>query len=263
MKNSLTCLGVGDGWPCPDRNHASFLYRFGKTSLIVDCGEPVDGRLQASGIRHDAVDGIFISHLHSDHFGGFFMFMQGMWLGKRSRDLPVYLPQGAIKPLRGMLHAAFLFNELLGFRLNLLPLIGEKPVVVRGVRVTPFLTTHLDGMRARFGRKYRSDFSAYCLLLESGGLRVGHSADLGCPQDLEPLLAKPLDLLVCELAHFPPEKIFAYLKGRKIGRLVFVHLGRDQWKNLGRVRRLAARMLPELPHTFAHDDQCLEIISSQ
>ena len=83
--------------------------------------------------------------------------------------------------------------------------------------------------------------------------RVGHSSDLGRPEDLEPLLEKPLDLLVCEIAHFSPEQIFGYLKGRDIKRVVFVHLARPYWENLTRTRRLAAKMLPELPHTFARD----------
>ena len=82
-KFSLTCLGVGDGWPCADRRHAAFLYRFGKTTLLVDCGEPVDASLRAHGVKPDAVDRILISHLHSDHIGGFFMLMQGFWLEGR------------------------------------------------------------------------------------------------------------------------------------------------------------------------------------
>jgi len=46
--SSLTCFGVGDGLPCGDRHHASFLYRFGKTSILLDCGEPIDGSFKAS-----------------------------------------------------------------------------------------------------------------------------------------------------------------------------------------------------------------------
>jgi ribonuclease BN (tRNA processing enzyme) len=251
--DSLTCFGVGDGWSCSDRNHAAFRYHFGRTSILMDCGEPVDGRLKASGAGPETLDGIFISHLHADHVGGLFMLLQGLWLQGRRRDLPVYLPGNAIRPLRAMLKAMFLFDELFKFRLQFKPLKAGNPVTIHDVRVTPFRTTHLDGLRSRFRKKYPGDFAAHCFLLESGGRRTGHSADLGCPEDLDPLLEKPLDLLVCEIAHFSPSKIFRHLRGRRIQRVVFVHLGQVHWENLERTRRLAAKMLADIPHRFARD----------
>ena len=255
QKASLTCFGVGDGWPCADRNHAAFLYRFGRNSILIDCGEPVDRCLKASGLSYNSIDSLFISHLHADHFGGLFMLMQGFWLEGRRRDLPVYMPGGAIKPLKRMLDTAFLFDELLKFRLQLSGLKTGKTVNVGQVRITPFPTTHLDGLRASFQKKHRSDFSAYSFLLESGRYRVGHSADIGSLKDLDLLLRKPLDLLVCELAHFAPEDLFLYLRNREIRRVVFVHVARSSWKNLPKLRRLAAKMLPDLPHAFAGDNQ--------
>lgn len=251
---SVKCFGTGDGWPCADRNHASFLYRFGKTSVLIDCGEPIDRNYKASGLSYNLIDGIFLSHLHADHFGGFFMFMQGCWLEKRRKDLPVYLPARAVRPLRRMLEAGLIFPELQSYRLDLLALRDREPRSVGKVRVTPFRTSHLDGFQRRFQKQYpATDFNAYCFLLESGGLRVGHSADLGSPQDLEPLLQKPLDLLVCEISHFSPEQLFAYLAGREIGRVVFMHLAQPFRENFTRTRRLAARMLPGIPQTFVRD----------
>lgn len=254
-KFSVNCLGVGDGWPCADRNHASFLYRIGGSSVLIDCGEPADSQLKASGLGYESLDGIFISHLNADHFGGFFMLVQGFWLEGRRRDLPVYLPGRAVKPMRAMLQAAFLFPELLKFRLQLKPLRAARAVSVGDIRVTAFPTRHLDGFRARFAAKYRVDYRSYCFLLESGGVRIGHSADLGVREDLDPLLAHPLDLLVCELSHFQPQEIFSHLQGRDIRQVLFVHLGREQWGNLAGLRRLAARMLPDIPHHFARDGE--------
>jgi ribonuclease BN (tRNA processing enzyme) len=255
MKNRLVkCFGTGDGWPCADRNHSSFLFRFGKTSVLIDCGEPIDRSYKASGLSHDLIDAIFLSHLHADHFGGFFMFIQGLWLEGRRKELPVYLPAGAVRPVREMLKAGLMFKELLPYGLNFLPLGEGQPRAVGDVSVTPFRTSHLDGFRRRFRKQYRStDFNAYCFLLECGRIRVGHSADLGCPEDLDPLLSKPLDLLVCEIGHFSPEQLFGYLAGRDIKRAVFVHLARPFRANMGRIRKLAARMLPTIPHTFAQD----------
>jgi ribonuclease BN (tRNA processing enzyme) len=260
---SVTCLGVGDGWSCADRNHASFLYRLGGTSIVVDCGEPVDGGIKAGDLKHKDIDAIFLSHLHSDHVGGIFMLMQGSWLERRTRGLPIHLPGGAIQPLKGMLNTALLFPELLGFSLTFAPLKEGSAVSTGGVRVTPFATTHLNTLRARFAKKYPVDFSAFCFLIESGRYRIGHSADIGAPEDLEPLLSRPLDLLVCEMSHSQPENLFGYLKDRRIKKVVFVHLSRWQWDNLAKVRRLAARMLPGIPHGFARDGQIFEIGKSQ
>ncbi|MGN6641630.1 MAG: MBL fold metallo-hydrolase [Verrucomicrobiota bacterium] len=259
MKNSLTCFGVGDGWSCADRNHASFLYRLGQTSILIDCGEPVDRTLKASGLSYDSVNAIFLSHLHSDHIGGLFMLMQGFWLAGRRKELPLHLPGAAIKPLRAMLDAAMLFSELLPFKLKLLPMKSGKSTAVQKVKVTPFPTSHLDGFRARFRKKYSNDFAAFCFLIEAGKLRIGHSADLGKTKDLDPLLAQPLDLLVCELSHFEPQEMFAYLSGRQIGQIVFVHLSSAQWENLAKLRRLAAKMLPGNPHRFARDGDLIEL----
>jgi L-ascorbate metabolism protein UlaG (beta-lactamase superfamily) len=258
-KFSLTCFGVGDGWPCADRNHAAFLYRFGRTALLVDCGESVDGSLKATGMSYDGIDAVLLSHLHPDHVGGFFMLMQGFWLEGRRRDLPVYLPGGAIKPLREMLKSVFIFDELLNFRLRFKPMKSPGTISINDVRVTAFPTTHLEGLRRKFQKKYRTDFSANCFLFQAGGRRIGHSADLGRPEDLDPLVRQPLDLLVCEMAHFAPEEIFLYLRGRRIKRVVFMHLGRTYWEDLSKTRRLAAKMLPDIPHTFAHDGSVIGI----
>jgi ribonuclease BN (tRNA processing enzyme) len=258
-RNSLTCFGVGDGLPSPDRNHASFLYRLGGTSVLVDCGEPVDARLQASGLGHDRMDGVVISHLHADHIGGLFMLLQGCWLEGRRKALPIWLPRTAIRPVRGMLEAALLFDELFQFRLQFKPLTAGKVLRVRDVRVTPFPTSHLDQIRARVRNRPPGLFVSYCFLLEAARLRIGHSADLGRPEDLDPLLEKPLDLLVCEIAHFTPERLFNYLRGRPIKRIAFVHLGRGAWRNLPKTRRLAARLLPDIPHSFPGDDDVIRL----
>jgi len=252
---SLTCFGTGDGWPDAELNHAAFLFRFGPSALVVDCGEPLDRNYKRTGLSYETFDGILLSHMHSDHVGGLFMFMQSCWLEERRKALPVFLPGNAIPAVRQMLRTAFIFDELLPFRLGLKPLRAGHPQTVGQVRIRAFPTSHLDGFRRRFASKHKVDFRAYAFLLECGNKRVGHSGDLGEPEDLEPLLQKPLDLLVCELAHFSPESIFSYLSGRRIKRVVFVHLSRHHREHLVTTRKLAAAMLPNIRHTFARDGE--------
>jgi ribonuclease Z len=254
-KFALKVFGVGDGWPCADRNHASFLYRLGDVSILMDCGEPISRTFKASGLDYDTIDRIFISHLHSDHIAGFFMLMQGFWLEQRKKDLPVSLPADGIKPFIEMLQAGLVFKELLQFKLTFEALKSARPVMTGDVRVTPYPSTHLEQLRRSFQKKYPQDFAAFCFLIEKGMMRIGHSADIGCPEDLEPLLKKPLDLLVCELAHFRAEDLFLYLNNRAIKRIIFMHVGRPYWENLKGTHKLAAKMLPNIPFSFARDNQ--------
>jgi ribonuclease BN (tRNA processing enzyme) len=256
---SLKCFGVGDGAPCDDRNHSSYLYHFGPTTLLLDCGEPLSRSFKATGLSYDSIERIFISHLHSDHIGGFFMMMQGFWLEQRKKDLCVHLPAEGIEPIRSLLQAAYLFDELLHFRLSFEPLEAGRPVEVEHVRVTPFPTTHLARLRQAFQKNHPQAFAAFSFLLESDGLRVAHSADLGAPEDLAPLLSQPLDLLVCELAHFKREDMFQYLKGRQIQRIVFTHVDRRYWERLEETRQLAAQMLPGVNITFARDQEIIAL----
>ena len=248
----LKCFGVGDGWPAGERGHSAFLYRLGDVQLLFDCGEPVSTRYQVAGTDYDAIDRIFVSHLNFDHIGGLFMLLQGFWLEVRKKELPIHLPQEGIMPIRQLLEAGYLFDELFPFHLSFTALAAGEPVAARGVRVTPFTNTHLESLRARFQKKHPLAFESFSFLIEFEDVRVAHSADIGAPEDLAPLLDKPLDLLVCELAHFEAEKLFDYLRGRPIKRIVFMHLARRYWENLEATRRLAEERLGGIPHTFAH-----------
>ena len=255
---SLRCFGVGDGTASPTRNHSSFLYTFGDVSLLLDCGEPISRSFIAAGLSCELIDRIFISHLHADHIGGFLMLVQGFWLDKRQKELQVHLPGESIEPLRRMMQASFLFEELLPFAVTFVPLSSGEAVAIGGVRVTPFPSSHLHGLRKRFESKYPGNYEAFCFLLESDGRRIGHSADLGSPRDLDPLVAQPLDLLVCELAHFKREELFEYLRGRPIRSVAFIHVARYFWARIDETRALAAQLLPETSFFFPQD---LEVIN--
>ena len=66
--------------------------------------------------------------------------------------------------------------------------------------------------------------------VEAGGKRVAHSCDLGAPEDLGPLLAEPVDLLVCEVSHFEPQALFNFLSRHRLKCLALVHIARWQWE---------------------------------
>jgi ribonuclease Z len=253
QSNRVTCLGTGDGFPCADRHHSSYLYEVAGSTVLIDCGESVTRSLKARGFDWNRLDAIMLSHTHADHVGGVFMLLQGLWLERRSRPLTVYLPAHAIAPLRRMLRHGYLFPELLGFEVEFSPLRAGRAMAVGRLKVTPFPTSHLTGLRRAFHRRYRVGFEAFSFLLAGAGRRIVHSGDLGAPRDLRPLLDEPVDLLICELAHFEPTELFDTLRGCSIRRAAFIHLAREVRQRLASVRQLARRSLSRTRCHFPDD----------
>jgi len=248
MNDSLTFLGTSDGTPSPDRHHASLLLRLGGQTILIDCGEPCSHELKHMGVDFNSLDAIVITHTHSDHIGGLPMLIQSLWLEQRSRPLSVYLPAGAIQPLRDWLHACYLFEQQLGFALTWLPLASGK---IGDVQMRPYRSSHLDSTQAHFATLYpKVAFEAFVVVFEAGNLRVAYSGDIGDPSDLEPLF--PLDLLVVELAHFHPQKLADFLKGKPVKRLALTHLSRQARARLPEVQAL----FPSA--TFANDGDTIE-----
>jgi len=250
---NVLCLGTGDGWPCSDRNHSSYLFECAGTRVLIDCGESVTRSLKARRFDWNALDAIFLSHSHADHIGGLLMLLQGLWLEGRNRPLKIHAPGHVIEPLRQLMRHGYLFDELFGFSLQFQPLHAGKTVKVGGLRLTPYSTSHLEGLWKAFHGRYRVGFDAYSFLIEGGNRRVVHSADLGAPEDLLPLLQKPVDLLLCELAHFMPGEVFTLLRGHAIRQVAFVHLARSFRQRLAPVKRQAARELPGVKCCFPKD----------
>lgn len=258
-KVTLHALGTNDGWTADQRGHSAFLYQLGNSTILIDCGEPVGRSLRSAGVKPDDLDGLLLSHLHCDHVGGFFMLMQGFWLDQRTRPLTVHMPEEGLVPVRRMLDAAYIFEELMPSDLNFTALTVGEPFEVSDIHVTAHPTSHLHQLKEHFVKKYPAKYEAFCFLLESNETRVAHSADIGALADLDPLLTQPLDLLVCELAHVEPKKLFTYLANKEIGQVAFMHLSRHYREKLDELKNQANSILGDLPHTFLDDGDLIEV----
>ena len=257
--NRLYLLGTADGSANADRNHSAYVYQFDQSVIQIDCGDGASRGFKSLGLDFEMVDRLLISHLHADHVAGFFMLLQAWWLEKRQKRLVVHLPADGIEPIRQMLRAGYLFDERL-FRLSFEALSAEHPIRLPDVTITPHYTTHLETTRRKFQEKYPARYEAFLFSIETAsGLRIAQSADLGAAKDLAPLLEKPVDLLVCELAHFEPAALFTFLQGRSIKRLLLTHMLTEYIAQREAIAKLASEMLPQTRIEFAEDGRRVEL----
>ena len=91
----VTLLGSGETFPQPGRLGPSILVEAGSNTYIFDVGRGILQRFgEIDGFRKN-INGVFLTHLHSDHVIG----LPGLWLGswmfsRRDQPLPVFGPTG-------------------------------------------------------------------------------------------------------------------------------------------------------------------------
>jgi ribonuclease BN (tRNA processing enzyme) len=90
-------------------------------------------------------------------------------------------------------------------------------------------------------------------------LRIGHSADIGAPADLAPMLNSRMDLLICELAHFNPDELFGFLKAKEIKQLILTHVTREWLIDKQALLAQAQKALPNVLVELATDGAMLKL----
>jgi len=90
----VTLLGTGTPVPAMSRFGPSILVEAGRHKLLFDAGRGAMQRLAQLRIRWQDVDGVFLTHLHSDHTLGLPDLMLSPWTLERTVPLQVYGPPG-------------------------------------------------------------------------------------------------------------------------------------------------------------------------
>src|SRR5437762_3841269 len=80
----LTVVGSGDAFGSGGHFNTCFWLETAEGTLLIDCGASTPVALQIRGLDFGRVDGVVLSHLHGDHFGGLpFHLLDAQFVSKR------------------------------------------------------------------------------------------------------------------------------------------------------------------------------------
>lgn len=92
MTFEVTILGSNSATPAYGRNQTSQIININERLYMIDCGEGTQLQLLRYGIKSSRIKGIFISHLHGDHYLGLVGLLSSMHLNGRTEELEVFGP---------------------------------------------------------------------------------------------------------------------------------------------------------------------------
>jgi ribonuclease BN (tRNA processing enzyme) len=104
----LTIVGSGDAFGSGGRFNTCFQVETAKAKILIDCGASSLIALRACGLDPNHLDGVILSHLHGDHFGGLpFLLIDAHHLSRRRRPFVIAGPPGTRARLDAALEVLF------------------------------------------------------------------------------------------------------------------------------------------------------------
>jgi ribonuclease Z len=190
--------------------------------VMVDCGGDAIQRLLAAGGDPNHISVLILTHEHPDHIGGFPLFIEKIWLAKRSRPITVCGPGPTLDKAR-RLFAVFDTSGWTG-----VPEIEWRTVVLEeGASIWQDEHWNIAGSPGEHG------VPVIGLRVEDlrGGGVVAYSADTS-RSDVIARLATGADILVHEATgdftgHTGLQDAAHVAAQASVGRLVLVHLSPD------------------------------------
>lgn len=201
----VTLLGTGSPVPSDTRYGMSTLVQAGEYNLVFDAGRGAAVRLTQAGVPIGDVDGVFVTHYHSDHVNG----LSDLWMtgyvpafGGREGAFNVYGPTGVEDLVAGLrqAHADDIDVRVADGELERDTTeikaheFAEEGVVFDegGVKVTAFRVQHDPKNAIDPAMGYRVDYAGHSALISGDTVPNENVVEYGTG----------VDLLVHEVAEF-------------------------------------------------------------
>jgi ribonuclease Z len=134
----ITFLGTAASRPTVGRNVSSLVVQREGELLMFDCGEGTQRQMMRYGTGF-AVDDIYFTHLHADHFLGVIGLLRTMGLQGRTEPIRLWVPAGGE---RIMDDAVNLGIERVPFEVRIQGLSPGEATEREGYAIVPFRSSH-------------------------------------------------------------------------------------------------------------------------
>jgi ribonuclease BN (tRNA processing enzyme) len=235
----LTFIGSGDAFGSGGRFNTCFLLEGERCRLLIDCGASSLVALKQRGIAPNDIDGVVLSHLHGDHFGGLpFLLLDAHHLSRRERPLFLWGPAGMPARLAAAQEALFPGSSqtALRFPLTLREIAAGTRAEGDGFAVTPFPAAHSAGA------------PCFSLRVEIDGRIVTYSGDTAWTDALL-LAGQGADLFICECSsfaraltgHLAYAELAPHLAAIGARRVILTHMNPDMLAQRDQIAHETAR----------------------
>lgn len=230
----VTLLGTGDPRPVMEHFGPSILVEAADQTFVFDAGRGALLRLTQLGIAFDEIDGVFFTHLHSDHVVGFpDLWLTGWLVSRRERPLRIFGPLGTREMLENLTQA---------YRFDIAIRIADDGVAESGsqfevIEVENGFEWHDAGVSVRaFAVDHRPVEPAFGYRIDFAGRSVALSGDTRYSENLVEHTTG-VDLIIHEVVGMTEE----FIASRPGSERVYEH-----HTNAFQAGEIFSRILPKL-----------------
>ncbi|MFN3657959.1 MAG: MBL fold metallo-hydrolase [Pseudolabrys sp.] len=222
----LTIVGSGDAFGSGGRMNTCFWLETAKGTLAIDFGASALPALKALKLDHNRMDGVVLSHLHGDHFGGLpFLLLDAQFHARRERPLLIAGPPGTRARLAALMEVFFPKSTgnkwRFEFRVEEIAVGVPSDVLGHGIVTAEVM--------------HNSGGPSTALRLSDGEKTFAYSGDTEWTEALLPI-AKDADLFVCECYAYAGK-----LSGHTVWEVLKTRVG-----DLGARRMMITHMNPTM-----------------